>query len=145
MSSAVPQSFKNHVRFDPPFHFFVLPVFTFAVVWSIVHLVRHFGYHSAGLVFLFVAALVLAVKARFYALKVQTRVIRLEERLRLYTLLSDPLRLRIPELTEAQLVGLRFASDAECPALMEQALASNLKNPDIKKAVKQWRADDWRV
>jgi hypothetical protein len=145
MSSTVPQSFKNHVRFDPPFHFFVLPVFTFAVVWSIIHLVRHFGYHSAGLVVLFTAALVLAFKTRLYALKVQTRVIRLEERLRLYTLLSDPLRSRIPELNEAQLVGLRFASDGECPSLMEQALASNLKNPDIKKAVKQWRADQWRV
>jgi hypothetical protein len=145
MSSTAPQSFKNHARYDPLFHFFVLPVFTFAVVWSIIHLVRHFGYHSAGLVVLLVAALVLAVKTRFYALKVQTRVIRLEERLRLYTLLSDPLRPRIPELTEAQLVGLRFASDGECPALMEQALANNLKNPDIKKAVKQWRADEWRV
>jgi hypothetical protein len=145
MSAAVPQSLKNHVRYDPLFHFVVLPIFSFALVWSVIHLVRHFSYHSIGLVLVFLAALILAFKARLYALKVQTRVIRLEERLRLYTLLAEPLRSRIPELTEAQLVGLRFASDAECPALVGRALTENLENSDLKKAVQQWRADAWRV
>jgi hypothetical protein len=145
MSAAVPQSFKNHVRYDPLFHFGVLPIFALALAWSIVHLVRHFGFHSVGLVLVFFAALVLAFKARLYALKVQTRVIRLEERLRLYTLLADPLRSRIPELSEAQLVGLRFACDSECQELVEKALTSQMKNADIKKAVTAWRADEWRV
>jgi hypothetical protein len=145
MSATAPQSLKNHARYDPLFHFVVLPIFSFALIWSVIHLVRHFSYHSVGLVFVFLAALILAFKARLYALKVQTRLIRLEERLRLYDLLCDPLRSRIPELTESQLVALRFASDAECPALVGRALTDNLKNADIKKAVQQWRADQWRV
>jgi hypothetical protein len=55
------------------------------------------------------------------------------------------LRSRISELNESQLVALRFASDAECPTLVEQALASNMSNADIKKAILQWRPDYWRV
>jgi hypothetical protein len=63
----------------------------------------------------------------------------------LHELLTDPLRSRISELNESQLVALRFASDAECPTLVEQALASNMSNADIKKAILQWRPDYWRV
>jgi len=145
MSAAVPQTLKNHVRYDPAFHFFILPVFSIAAIWSIVHAVRHFGYHSVAFVIFFVAILLLAFKTRFYALKVQTRVIRLEERLRLHELLTEPLRSRIPELTESQIVAVRFASDAECPALVEQVLANKMTNADIKKAVRNWRGDYWRV
>jgi hypothetical protein len=145
MSDSTTQSFANHVRFDPLFHFVSLPIFVFAFIWSIVHVVRHPNFHNAGLVLVFFAAVIITFKARLYALKVQTRVIRLEERLRLLQLISEPLRTRIPELTESQLVALRFASDAECPALVEKALADKLDNKTIKKAVGTWRADFWRV
>ncbi len=145
MSDRVAQSLDNHVRYDPLFHFFVIPVFAAAVLWSIVHAVRHPGVHSLALIILMVAALILVFKARLYALKVQTRVIRLEERLRLYQLLQDPLRTRIPELSESQLVALRFASDSELPALVEQCFAAKMKNADIKKAIRNWRADEFRV
>ena len=75
----------------------------------------------------------------------QYRFIRLEERLRLTQLLSEPLRSRIPELTEDQLVGLRFASDAEVPKLVERALSEKLTRGDIKQAIQSWRPDHWRV
>ncbi len=145
MSDAVPQSLQNHVRRDPWFHFVAIPIFALALIWSIVHVVRHPDLHNAGLVILLFGAVVALLKVRLYAVKVQTRVIRLEERLRLSGLLSEPLRLRIPELTEDQLVALRFASDAECPALVEQTLANKLDNKAIKKAIKNWRGDYWRV
>lgn len=145
MAEKLPQSFANHTRFDPPFHFFVLPVFAITVIIAIVHLVMHPSLHAAWLVVFSIAAATAVFKIRIYALKVQDRVIRLEERLRMAILLDKPLRARIVELTESQLVGLRFASDAELPALAARALSENLSRADIKKAITQWRPDYWRV
>ena len=145
MSDARVQSLETHVRYDPLFHFFAIPVVVLTMLWSVVHAVRHPGFHPFGLIVISIAAVVVVFKERLYALKVQTRVIRLEERLRLYQILQEPLRSRIPELTESQLVGLRFASDGELPALVEQCFASKLSNADIKKAIKNWRPDNFRV
>jgi hypothetical protein len=145
MAEKVPQNFSNHARFDPAFHFFILPVFAISLIITIVHLVMHPGLHSAWLVVFMLAATAAVVKMRLYALKVQDRVIRLEERQRLALLLDAPLRARIGEFTESQLIGLRFASDAELPALAAKTLAEKLSRTDIKKAVGQWRPDYWRV
>jgi Family of unknown function (DUF6526) len=145
MADKTPQSFAHHARYDPPFHFFVVPVFVAAVVWSIAHLVRHLGLHSAGLSVFLIAALLAVFQTRVNALKVQDRVIRLEERLRLAAILPSPLQARIPELTEDQLVGLRFASDGELAKLAERALNEKLSRADIKKSIQSWRPDYWRV
>ena len=145
MATASSQNFSNYTRYDPPFHFFILPVFAITLIASVVHLVRHPSLHSACLVVVMAAALGAIFKIRLYALKVQDRVIRLEERLRLASLLDPALRPRIPEFTESQLVALRFASDAELPALAARALNEKLSAADIKKAVQQWRPDYWRV
>ena len=92
------------------------------------------------------AALAVAVtKSRLSTLRVQDRVIRLEERLRLTVLLPEPLRSRIPELTEGQLIALRFASDDELPKLVERALSEKLSREDIKKSIQTWRPDYWRA
>jgi uncharacterized protein DUF6526 len=145
MSEKVPQNYKNHVRFDPPYHFFILPVFVIAVFVSIWNLIQNFGLAALWGLIVAVALAFAVLKIRLNALKVQDRVIRLEERLRLSTLLPGPLRARIGELTESQLVALRFASDAEVPGLVEKTLAGNLKNADIKKMIVTWRADYFRV
>jgi hypothetical protein len=145
MAEKTPQNFSNHTRFDPAFHFFVIPVFAITLIAVIVHLVRHPGLHSAWLTVFMLAATAAVFKTRLYALRVQDRVIRLEERMRLAALLDEPLRARIGELSEAQLIGLRFASDAELPALTARALAEKMSRDDIKKAVQHWRPDYWRV
>jgi len=152
MAETKPQTLANHPRWDPPFHFFVLPILALALILTLVHFFAHITegdirdhIHSFLLVLLALALLMLMFKVRLYSLKVQDRVIRLEERLRLMQLLPEPLRSRIPELTEDQLCGLRFASDAEIPKLTERALNEKLKRADIKKAIQTWRPDYWRV
>ncbi len=139
------QSLKSHARFDPPYHFFVLPVLLLNFIVCIVHSYHQPGHFNQWLILMSIVLIVLALKVRTYALKVQDRVIRLEERLRLATLLTGPLAARIPELTEDQLIGLRYACDAEVPGLVEKTLQSNLKRKDIKQAVQNWRPDFWRV
>ena len=145
MAQKTPQNFASHTRWDPLFHFFIIPVFLATVIWSIAHLVRHPGWHAAGLVVFMTAASLALLKIRLYANKLQDRVIRLEERLRLAALLPDPTRSRIPDLTEDQLVGLRFASDGEVAKLAERALNEKLSRADIKKSIQNWRPDYWRV
>jgi len=145
MAEKKPQTFANHSRLDPLFHFVVLPVFGLAAIGGTIHFLWRPSFHTAAFFVISVAAVIGALKIRLYALKVQDRVIRLEERLRLSSLLQEPLRSRIPELTESQLIALRFASDAEVAKLAERALSENLSRTDIKKAIQTWRPDYWRV
>jgi len=152
MAENKPQTFANHTRFDPLFHYFLVPVFLLGFILSLIHFFAHLkegsfrdDFHAALIILLAVALLMVVFKERMYALKVQDRVIRLEERLRLTQLLPEPLRSRIPELTEDQLVALRFASDAELPKLVERTLKERLSRKDIKKAIVNWRPDYWRV
>src|SRR5579863_2947888 len=102
MAEKVPQNLANHARFDPPFHFFILPVFAITWIASIVFLVRHPSIHSGWLVVLVTAAVMAVVKIRTNSLKVQDRVIRLEERLRLAALLPESQRHQIEQLNEGQ-------------------------------------------
>jgi hypothetical protein len=139
------QTRENHTRFDPSFHFFLIPMTFLLFVWA---LVVHFQQRTIESFFVWAGLLILLLaifKIRVYSLKVQDRVIRLEERLRLQTLGSDALRARISELTEAQLVALRFASDAEVPALALKALDENLTTKQIKALIHNWRPDYFRV
>jgi uncharacterized protein DUF6526 len=152
MAQKIPQTYENHTRWDPLFHFFLLPIFGLGLVLALIHFFAHIrqgdfrdNFHAFLLILLAVALLTAVFKIRLYALKLQDRIIRMEERLRLAQLLPEPLRSRIPELTESQLCGLRFASDAEIPKLVERTLNERLSRSDIKKAIKTWRPDYWRV
>lgn len=140
-----PQTFANHTKYDPPFHFFVIPILGINVLVVGFLLLRFPGIGGAWLLLVSAALLVHAGRMRSYATHLQDRVIRLEERLRLATVLPEPLRSRISELTDSQLIGLRFASDAELPALAQRALDEKLSRSDIKKAVTDWRGDYSRV
>jgi len=145
MADTSPQNLSNHTRYDPVFHFFILPVFSLLLLASIVHLFMRPDLHSVVLVVVAIAMSAVIFKLRLYPIKVQDRIIRLEERLRLATLIDPALRPRIAEFTESQLIALRFASDAELPALAARALNEKLAAPEIKKAIQQWRPDNWRV
>ena len=139
------QNYGNHTRFDPPFHFFVVPVTGITLVSIIVRAVRFPNFWNVWLVVVGLAAAVALVKSRLNALKVQDRVIRLEERLRMMSVLPEAMRPRIGELTDDQFVALRFASDAELAALVQRALNEKLSRKQIKKAVTNWRPDYLRV
>lgn len=139
------QNYSNHRRFDPMFHFFLAPVFLITLIASVVHAIRFPGLWSAWMVLVALALVVLASKTRLYSLKVQDRLIRLEERLRCAALLPAPLFAQTAKITERQWVALRFAPDAELPALVERVLAENLTPNQIKQAIQNWKADTFRV
>lgn len=141
------QGYSNHTKLVPPFHFFVLPVLAINLIWSIFHLWKlRFAFDGVVTLLLALALAVGFLYARVFALSVQDRVIRLEERLRLARLLPEDLKGRIDEFSVAQLVSLRFACDEELPALARKVLAENLQNRKaIKQLVKTWRADYQRA
>lgn len=140
-----PQTVANHVRWDPPFHFFVLPVAFISFIYSVVHLFRFPSLSAAWMVIVAIAAVIVVFRERMYPLSVQDRVIRLEERLRLNSVLDEPLRSRIGELTDAQLIALRFAADKELPSLVRRCVDEKLPLREIKKAIVTWRPDYSRV
>jgi len=148
MSESTPQSHKSHARFDPPYHY-VLGFFLIAnLVFAVFHLVRHWqSSHIASAWFLVLSIVVFIpyLKLRAYPLKVQDRVIRLEERIRLQALAPSEWHSQIYRLTEDQLIALRFAADDEVVELAKQALEGNLNRKQIKERIKNWRADYWRV
>ena len=136
------QNYSNHVRWLPPFHFFAAPVLIANVLNALRHLFLAPSVSTAFAAVVAAAILTAAVLAREMANTVQNRVIRLEMRLRLAQLLPADLQARIPDLTPKQLVALRFAGDAELPALVRDVLAGKYSTQkDIKLQVKSWQAD----
>ncbi len=143
---ATTQTFANHTRWHPPFHLFVLPVMLINFVWSIVLFVISPGWNSGWWVVVSLALLVLTFLVRLNSLKVQDRIIRLEETIRYQQVLSPTVRQQITALSHAQIVALRFAADDELEELLSRAAAGNFaKTRDIKRAIKNWRADTFRV
>ena len=140
MSERIPQTRASHMRFDPWFHFVLIPGLLLFLIWTVVHFVRHTQTEPAMFMVIAILMFLMAGRARPYALKVQDRVIRLEERLRLERLCG-----KVPELTEAQWIALRFAPDDEAVALAERAASEGWKPKQIKDAIRFWRGDYWRV
>src|SRR5580692_3555781 len=145
MSKTITQSLKNHARLDPAFHMVLALIILLNLIYSIIHLVRHVSWRSGWFVVLSAAAIIVFLKIREYPIKVQDRVIRLEERLRLQSLAPAEWHTQIYRLSEDQLIGLRFAGDDEVVALAKMALEENLSRKQIKERIHNWRADEWRA
>ena len=140
------QTFSSHRRFIPAFHFFALPVLLINVFVVAVQFWKDPRLINAWPVLVAIALAIGIASSRFMPLRAQDRIIRLEERTRLERLLPSDLRGRIGELTERQLVAIRFAPDNEVPDITRRALRGELKSPgEIKRAIKDWRGDYFRV
>jgi hypothetical protein len=144
------QSYRNHRKFVPLYHFVTGGVLLLNLVWALYRLVR--GLPEVPLfdrILAVLVALALAsvyAYARLFALRVQDRVIRLEMRLRLASLLPPDLQPRIAELSTGQLIGLRFAADDELPELTRRVLDEKVRSREaIKKMIRRWEADHLRL
>jgi len=142
MSESSTQTYKTHRRFVPGYHFVTSLLLMLYLGWTGVQLVKHPAVGSA-ITFLFALGVgLLFLYARQFPVAVQDRVIRLEERLRLARLLPPDLQGRIEELTPDQLIGLRFAADAEIAALVRKVLAEDIADREaIKRLITTWRPD----
>ena len=141
-----PQNFENHTRWHPAFHFFILPVMLINFFWAVVIFVKAPGWNAGWWIVVSLALVLLTTFVRTYSLKVQDRLIRLEEKLRYQQVLSPALAQQTSNLTVGQTVALRFAADEELEKLVDSVLSGKfVKTKDIKRAIKQWRADNFRV
>jgi hypothetical protein len=141
------QSYKNHAQIVPLYHRVLTGLLLLTLIGSLVNLTKSWGdstrFYSASLIVaLTIVAILLFVFVRVFPLKAQDRAIRAEEQLRHYVLTGKLLDTR---LTMRQIVALRFASDAEFVVLAQRAADQSMSATDIKQAVKQWRADTYRV
>lgn len=140
------QSYTNHARWVPPYHLVAGPILLINFLWCAYRAATRVGPDSAIALLLSVALIIMFLFARVFAVTVQDRVIRLEMRLRLRELLPADLAPRIPEFTRGQLVALRFASDAELPALARKVLDERLTDRKvIKQLIRDWQADTLRA
>ncbi len=140
------QSYANHTRWHPAFHFFVVPVMLINFVWAIVDFVKNPGANQGWWIVVSAALVGLTLIARTNALKAQDRIIRLEERLRYHQVLPAELAKQCGSLTIRSVIALRFASDEELEGLVREVLGGRLtKSAEIKKAIKNWRGDTFRV
>jgi hypothetical protein len=146
MADKVPQSYANHGRYVPGYHF-VAPLLVLVIlVFTVVQIFRRPSPTTVVAALAAVTLLLVWLYERAFAISVQDRVIRLEMQLRLQRVLPDDLRARMGEITKGQFVALRFASDAELPALVRKVLDGKITDQkQIKMAVKDWQADYWRA
>jgi hypothetical protein len=139
------QNYKNHAKLVPMYHYFTLFGLAAVLIGSFVNLYHSTPetHYSAALICgLSLLAIFIALYARVFALRAQDRVIVLEENLRAMKLTGNPLD---SKLSVRQIIGLRFASDAEYADLAKRAVEENLTEKQIKQAIKDWKGDYYRV
>lgn len=140
------QHYKNHTQFVPTYHLLTGLSLLALIVGAVRNVFVDDGnedlYHATLILLVSLILLSLYIHTRTFALKAQDRAIRAEEALRHFALTGKLLdsRLRL-----SQVIALRFASDEEMPALAQKAVEQDLSNKDIKKQIRNWRADHHRV
>ena len=146
MAEPTPQTYANHTRYVPLYHYVGWPIFLLNMLWALYRLVTDFSVETCAGALLAFGLLVTLLYARAFAVIAQDRVIRLEERLRMRELLPPDLQPRIGDFTTGQLIALRFASDAELPDLARTVLAEDITGRKaIKERIQTWRPDYQRV
>jgi len=146
MAKNTVQTFENHTRYVPLYHFVLFGILMINLVWSVVRIIRHPSVDAVVALLIAFSLLILFFYARQFALTMQDRLIRLEMRLRLVKVLPADLAQRIGELTVSQLIGLRFASNEELPELVRKVLAEGISDRTaIKRMVRTWQGDYLRV
>ena len=146
LGEKMPQTYANHARFVPLFHFVVFGLLVVNALYRLYVVVRWFGLGTLIDALLGIALVLFAWSVRTFDARLQDRIIRLEMRLRLARLLPAELQPRIAELSPGQLIALRFAPDAEVPALVAEVLAGRLtKGSEIKQRIQTWEPDYFRV
>lgn len=140
------QSAASHAQWTPVYHFFTSPLSVIFLIWSIRRLIVNPNADTAYFMVGALAIVGLVAVARLSPLRVQDRVIRLEERLRLMRILPADLHPRIEEISPRHLIALRFASDAEVTDLVRKVLANpGIAPKEIKQQIKNWRSDFFRA
>jgi hypothetical protein len=140
------QNYSNHARWLPPYHFFLAPLMLINIIYWVVRMYQVPSWDHGWMIILSIGLVALTLLARTHALKVQDRVIRLEERLRFEKVLPKDLAEKAVNLKTSQMIGLRFASDEELPDLVQRTLDGEFEKPkDIKLAIKDWRGDYLRA
>jgi hypothetical protein len=140
------QTYSNHVRWFPLVHFVIQPLLVINLLCHLVRLIMAPSWERGFWVLLSVVLILMVIAARLQALRVQDRLIRLEERLRYTALLTPELNARAAALRTGQMIALRFASDAELPFLIERTLNGEFeKTRDLKREIKDWRGDYLRA
>jgi len=141
------QNYANHRQWVPMFHYVLEPVLGLTLIGSVVNLVKSWGDHqriygASLIVVLCFATILLMLCSRIFALKAQDRAIRAEENLRHFAITG---KLLDPRLTIRQVIALRFASDGELVALAKKAADEGTAPDDIKRSIREWRPDTYRV
>ena len=145
-TDAPAQNYDNHRKFVPGFHAVAFGILAINFFYSLYVAITALSVDSVIALLLAIGLIMVMFYARLFALAAQDRVIRLEERLRLHDLLPPDQKHVIDKLTTAQLIGLRFASDGEVPALVATVSAEGIEDrEEIKKRVTNWRADHQRL
>jgi hypothetical protein len=144
------QSYSNHSRYHPIYHFFLLPATVLFICLSLYLFVQkaiHQEEWALGIYYLLAGAMAATIVAllRYYPLRVQDRLIRAEIKIRYMASTGTPLNGIEKNLRTSQMIALRFASDEELPRLIEQTVQEELSAKEIKKRIKKWKSDHQRI